>query len=198
MSDHPPSLAYNLDRDVEVLAAMASNLTPYLYEDEMFGYLAGDLPKLTLGGLLLRVYRLSRLEDSLDAEQQSLVQDARINLDAARSEWAVHYESKLVRELTYRIDAFNRFLRDCSEDSKNCVLDYPVQAEKRTMSKHLADELTRHGELPPNLLTELASLDSHLQRIFQSGAFITDERLAAIYSREDFWWLYGGIRGTER
>lgn len=198
MTDQPPSLAFNLDRDVDVLAAMASNLTPYLYEGEMFGYLSGDLPKLTLGGLLLRIYRLTRLEDALDAEQQSLVQDARINLDAARSEWAVHYETKLVRELTYRIDAFGRFLRDCSYDMNNCALDFPVQAEKRTMAKHLVDELTRHGELPANLVTELTALDAHLQRIFRAGDFITDGRLAPIYPREEFWWFYGGISGQGR
>ena len=51
MSTYPPKLAFNLERDLRVLAAMASSLTPYLYEDELYGYLAGNLPKPTLGAV---------------------------------------------------------------------------------------------------------------------------------------------------
>ena len=43
MSKHPPKLAFDLERDVRILSAMASSLTPYLYENEMYGYLEGDL-----------------------------------------------------------------------------------------------------------------------------------------------------------
>jgi len=117
MSDHRPKLAYDLDRDLRVLAAMASSLTPYLYEDEVYGQLGGSLPKLTLGGLLMRLYRLSHLENLLDAHQQDTVRDARLNFEAAKAEWTAHYEQKLVRELQSRMEALDYFVRECVEDA---------------------------------------------------------------------------------
>lgn len=193
MSDQPPKLAFNLERDVEVLSAMASNLTPYLYESETFGYLAGDLPKLTLGGLLLRLYRLSRLEDVLSAEQQSLVQDARINFDAARSEWAVHYEKKLLHEMSARIDAFARFLVECREDRRNCGVNYPIQAEKRTMIKHLLDAVQERVSAPHEPLGRLAAADAQLHQLLTPCGFLSDDLLEPVYPYNEFWWLYGYI-----
>ena len=141
MSTKPPTLAFDLDRDLRALATMASNLAPYLYEDEMYGYLSGDLPNLTLGGLLLRLYRLGRLENLLDADQQTMLQDSRINFEAECAKWAVHYETKLQQELHARLDAFDQFLNECGDDLPSCAANYPVQAEKRTIIEHLNDEL---------------------------------------------------------
>ncbi len=193
MNNNAPTLAFNLERDLRVLSAMASSLTPYLYEDEMFGYLAGDLPKLTLGGLLLRLYRLSRLDDILDADQQNLVQDARINFEAECSKWAAHYERKLLHELQSRINAFDYYLQECLEDARSCAAGYPVQAEKRTMIEHLRAETEEHGVISDETENRLKQTDQKLRRLFKDGEFIFDERLRHVYPREHFWWLYGHI-----
>jgi hypothetical protein len=193
MSNKPPTLAFDLEHDVQILSAMASNLTPYLYENEMYGYLSGDLPKLTLGGLLLRLYRLSRLDDILNAEEHNIVQDARINFEAERSKWAVHYEAKLLHELTTRVDALERFLAECGEELRQCAADYPIQAEKRTIIEHLFDESTEHDIVPDELPVRLKQLDQKLRRLFAEGEFISDKRLEEVYPRNQFWWLYGYI-----
>lgn len=73
MAGSVPKLAFNLDRDVEVLTAMAANLTPYLYEDEIYGAMPGDMPRLTLGGLLLRLRRLTAIEDVLSTNQRQAI-----------------------------------------------------------------------------------------------------------------------------
>lgn len=193
MSNHVPTLVFDLERDLRVLSAMASSLTPYLYEDEMFGHLAGDLPKLTLGGLLLRLYRLSRLDDSLDADQQTLVQDARINFEAECSKWAAHYERKLQHELQSRINAFDYYLQECVEDVRSCAAGFPTQAEKRTMIEHLKTEAEEHNVLDDEIENRLRQADYKLRRLFREGEFITDERLINVYPRERFWWMYGYI-----
>jgi hypothetical protein len=193
MSANPPTLAFDLERDIRVLSAMASNLTPYLYEQEMYGYLGGDLPRLTLGGLLLRLYRLSRLDDILNTEQQNLVQDARINFEAECSKWAVHYEKKLHHELKSRAEALLRFLDECAENPSACAASYPSQAEKRIMIEHLRSEAEEHDVLSEELDTEVRLTDQRLRRLFEDGDFITDERLRSVYPRESFWWLYGYV-----
>jgi hypothetical protein len=193
MSSHPPKLSYDLERDLRVLEAMASSLTPYLYESEMYGYLSGDLPKLTLGGLLLRLYRLSRLDEILTADQQKMVQEARTNFETQTSHWAVHYENKLRHELRSRIDAFNHYLNECFEDSQGCTANYPSQAEKRTMIEHLRAEAETHNALTNELRARIGEIDRKLRDQLQESEFIFDERLTGVYPREHFWWLYGYI-----
>ena len=190
MSTTVPKLAYDLDRDVQTLAAMASNLTPYMYEDEVFGHLASDLPRLTVGGVLLRLYRLSRLEAYLDDAQRTLVRDAQINFEAERARWAVHYEQKLQRELEVRTKALEQFLGDCAREP-SCAAEYPMQAEKRTMIAHLREEAAEHDVLAEEIVTRLNHLDTALRRLTQTGPLVyTDERLAEVYPQARFWWLY--------
>jgi len=198
MSTKPPTLAFDLDRDLRALATMASNLTPYLYEDEMYGYLSGDLPNLTLGGLLLRLYRLGHLENLLDADQQTMLQDSRINFEAECAKWAVHYETKLQQELHARVDAFDQFLNECGDDLPSCAANYPVQAEKRTIIEHLNDELVELEARPEEIENRLRHIDQKLRRLLVESDFISDERLEAVYPKGRFWWMYGYIPENAR
>ncbi|MCD4686177.1 MAG: hypothetical protein K8S97_09595 [Anaerolineae bacterium] len=193
MSTTPPKLAFDLNRDVQVVVAMASRLTPYLYENELYGYLANDMPRLTVGGLLLRLYRLTRLEAHLDANQQTRVNDARINFEAECAKWAVHYERKLQRELQARITALEYFLGECSDDRAICAAGYPTQAEKRTMIQHLQDEAAEHNVLSPETQARVIHVDEHLRRVVRASDFITDDRLKDVYPAAQFWWLYRHI-----
>ena len=81
---------YDPEPDLRALEAMASNLTPYLYEKELYGMLAQNLPRLTVGGLLLRLYRLRGVEPELSEGQQRRLHDAALNFEQLRSEWMVH------------------------------------------------------------------------------------------------------------
>ncbi|MEB2287477.1 MAG: hypothetical protein OZ934_05150 [Anaerolineae bacterium] len=193
MNVPPPKLAFDLERDIRVVAAMASSLTPYLYEDELYGYLAGDLPKLTLGGLLLRLYRLTCLEDSLSTEQQTLLHDARINLEAERANWSVHFENKIRRELRARLEALELFMRECDEDAQPCTAHYPTQAEKRTIIYHLAEEASELGILEDDLRARIRHVDQKLRALLREGEFITDKVLRPAYPPEIFWWLYAYV-----
>jgi hypothetical protein len=195
MTKKTPTLAFDLARDVRALGAMAANLTPYLYEKELYGYLSGDLPRLTVGGLLMRLYRLTRLSDHLSAEQQNVVQDAAINFEAEQSEWSVHYEHKLQQELETRLNALARFLEECREGNAACAASYPIEAEKRTIIEHLRREAIEREVMPPELEARLRQLDNQLRRLLTDGEFISDPILQEVYPRDEFWWLYGYIPG---
>ena len=195
MTKKTPTLAFDLARDVRALGAMAANLTPYLYEKELYGYLSGDLPRLTVGGLLMRLYRLSRLSDQLTAEQQNIVQDAAINLEAERAEWGVHYEGKLQQELDARLNALARFLEECRDAHAGCAASYPIEAEKRTIIEHLRREAAEFEVFTPELEARLRQLDNLLRRLLTDGPFISDPILQDVYPRDGFWWLYGYVAG---
>lgn len=197
MSDKQPKLAFDLQRDLRALSAMASSLTPYLYENGMYGPLANDLPRLTIGGLLLRLYRLNRLTSILNAEQQAAVKQAQAAFEAERARWAVHYNEKLQRELQSRLDALSGFLRECSEDWRACAASYPSQAEKRTMIEHLHREAEDRGLVTNAHLARLKDVDQKLKRMLKEGDLITDERLAGVYPRDEFWWLYRFVPESE-
>lgn len=195
MTKNTPTLAYDLERDVRTLGAMAANLTPYLYEKELYGFLSGDLPRLTVGGLLMRLYRLTRLTDHLTPEQQTIVQDAAINLEAEQAEWGVHYDLKLQQELDARLTALHRFLEECRDASRGCGANYPIEAEKRVIIEHLRQEAIERGVFTPEHEARLRQIDAHLRRLLAEGPFISAPILEAVYPRREFWWLYGTIPG---
>jgi hypothetical protein len=187
-------MAYDPEADLRVLEAMAANLTPYLYENELYGMLAQNLPRLTVGGLLLRLYRLRALEEKLDGSQQQRFRDSRINFEQLRSEWMVHYENKIVQELKARLNSLSNFLSDYAADPTAARGGYPNEATQRTIVHHLQVEamaLDMWDE--EDFEKRLTPLDRRLQAALKNSEkkFIWDEELAEVYPQETFWWLYG-------
>jgi type IV secretory pathway VirB4 component len=184
---------FDAEKTLRALTAMTSNLTPYLYESELFGELGSRLPKLTIGGLLLRLHQLRGLTHLLDSDQQDQLNTATINFESTRAEWTVHYEEKVLRELQSRLDALNWYLEDCNESPSSCAAGWPNEAEKRTVVAHLHDEAVRLDILTDKLTQKLSSTDSGIRRYFENGEFAWDEVLQTVYPREKFWWLYGSM-----
>lgn len=183
--------SYNIERHLDALTAMASNLTPYLYEDELFGHLGNNLPKLTVGGMVMRLYELQHLADYLTAEQQQRVYDAEVNINAARSEWALHYEQKILKEMGSRLGAVRWYLDDCMREPSSCAGGWPNEAEKRTIVAHLQREAKRLDVMTDELKVELSGVDSRLRGVHRDGDFLWDARLKDAYPKSEFWWLYG-------
>ena len=46
MASTQSAIRYDLDRDVRTVEQMAARLTPYIYENELYGLMPGDLPKV--------------------------------------------------------------------------------------------------------------------------------------------------------
>lgn len=186
--------SYNLDQNLDALTAMASNLTPYLYEDELFGHLGNKLPKLTVGGMLMRLYQLTHLRDELTGEQDQKLHDALMNLDAARNEWALHFEGKVLREIESRLGAIRWFLDDCMREPSSCAGGWRNEIEKRTIIEHLINEARRLDIYNNELKAEVAQVDNRLHAVHKTGDFVWDERLRDAYPPDEYWWLYGWAR----
>lgn len=184
----------DIEKKIEALIAMASNLTPYLYEKEVFGELGGSLPKLTIGGLLLRLHQLEHLAPTLSPDQQSRIHDARINFEETRAEWAVHYEEKVLQEMESRLNAILYYLDECAKQEADCAAGWLNEAEKRTIIAHLHDIATQDDFLTSEISQLLAQVDGKIRRHFRTGDFLWDAILQDAYPHEDFWWLYGSMR----
>lgn len=187
-------MEYEAESDLRVLEAMAANLTPYLYEDNLFGTLSPNLPKLTVGALLFRLYRLKGLEEQLSPDQQSRLHDAQLNFQQLRSEWMAHYEGKIEQEIQSRLRSFRNYLDDYGEQATRAREGYPAEATHRTILHHLEQEAHALEIWTEELEEDRQIQDARLRTALgdeAKGDFIWAKALKPLYPREDFWWLYG-------
>ncbi len=199
MSEQKRTFAVDLAQDVRVVAAMAEHLTPYIYESELYGRLPDpSLPRLTVGGLLMRLARLHSLRDQLSAAQQTALETAQHKFDEVRRAWAVHYEGKVGQELRARIGALEHFAYDCAENLRACADNYPSAMEKRVMVEHLREAASELALLDDELKGRLAALDNAISRCIERGAFCWSENVQPAYPPQKFWFLYATVRKPPR
>jgi len=184
--------AYNLDLDVRAVTAMAGALVPYIYQDELYGVLSNDLPRLTVGGLIMRLNRLGALDNLLADAQRQSIRMAREQFDKTKSEWTVAYEGKLKRELTARLRSLGQFIMDCV-DRRLCADLYPGEIEKRVMVAGLQAEAQKYNVLEPSVVGQIAGIDDRLHMLTRTGEFLWDARLEAAYPRASYWYLYVAV-----
>ena len=184
--------AYSLDNDLRAVAAMAAGLVPYIYEDELYGPMPGSLPRLTVGGLLMRLQRLHALDQSLTDEQRQIVLTAQAQTDKARTDWAVAFEGKVTRELLARLRALGQLITDCA-DVRVCSESYPSEIEKRVMVAQLQTEAQSANVFSPEAEKQIANVDSRLKQFTKPGDFLWDARLEVAYPKASYWYLYVSV-----
>ena len=185
-----PVTRFDFDRDVRTLEAMATRLTPYVYENELYGLMPGDLAKLTVGGFLMRLNRLTVIVDQLTAKQQATVRAAQAKAEELRTKWTVAYEGKITREFQARLTALNQFLSECAESPETCSDNYSSSVEKRVIAQVLADEAAHLNILTDEMKSGLAVVDNKMRRYSEAGEFIWAEQLRTAYPQDKYWFLY--------
>ncbi len=176
---------------------MSGKLRDYLLGDALYGPVGGGFlrgsgsPQLIIGALLLRRRRLSLLRDSLEAAAQAQLDAALDHHDTIQREWTLHYEKKLRQEASSRLKLLAAFIRDCGERPRDCAGAYPVEAMRRTITQEIMLAMDEFAYDKGESLSEAGRIDAGLRRHFNAGEFIWDPRLASVYLRAMFWWLYG-------
>ena len=183
---------YSIDRDLSEAQAFADHLVPYVYESELYGSIggmfgSGSMPRLTLGGLLLRLRRLHALEDQLTPEQRTQLAAVDAKTENVRQEWTVHYDDKLVQEAISRLKMIERFFDDCADDPRTCAANYPPEAMRRTIVQVIADAL---AEPNAEIDQKMRKVDTMLRRFTQPSDFIWASALQPAYPPDAYWWLY--------
>lgn len=182
-----------LRQDLKILEAMAAEMDEYLRSQTLFWPLPdSSMPRLTLGGYLMRQYRLSQLRELLESTEQERLDAAIEQFNLALVEKVVRFEQHAHEELHARLRQWSEYLRDLTKESFAAADFYPSAVETRAMIKALLDKL----EMPPyeldqRVLPEVEAYDRALRNHWRPGDFVWPAEWQSAYPRQPFWWLYG-------
>jgi hypothetical protein len=182
-----------IDRDVRTLSAMAGEMEDYLDSDVLFWQMSSSgMPRLTLGGYLMRQQRLLALYDTLSPEEQAEVDEAVALFNQALVERTVRFEQKAHRELDARLRQWQEYLKDVERGQASSKSNYGTAVEARAMIDALTEFLQLAPyELDDRVVDQTALLDSRLRSRWTKGDFVWPEEMAGAYPEDTYWWLYG-------
>ena len=185
-----------LAHDVLILAEMTGEMDDYLRSDVLFwSMMKGDMPKLTLGGALMRQHRLLALRSLLSGEEQRLLDTAVAQFQQSLTEKVVRFEQKAGRELAARIRQWGEYLKDLQRE-EGAAANYRSAVETRVMITAVTDKLSQSPyQLDPHNSQQIDLLDGALRRQWQTGPFVWPEAWQPAYPMEAYWWLYGCVQG---
>jgi hypothetical protein len=173
-----------LTQDLSYFQAGMESLEAYLLSEELFWPLTGDLPRLTIGGMLLAG---KRLEVRAEAGEWMSLSDS---LDAVCMKWRSAWERKAGREIHARLDLWKNYLEELRQDFDPGV--YSNQVQWRVMLQLLGGGFL----IPPHQLDALSGLDATLKTFWLPGAFVWEADLSTVFPEPDYWFLYGKLKSS--
>jgi hypothetical protein len=182
-----------LAHDLMIMEAMVDDMAAYLDSDVVdWTILHANMPRLTIGGYLMRQRRLLVLKDQLSEEDQERLDGAISQFDAGLQERVVRFERRAQQELHMRIAEWIGILRDLHRHSATEVNHYAGIVDTRVVMKELLDKLqTPPYRLDDGILKEVLTIDRLLKSRFSEGEFVWESIWEAAYPRSEYWWLYG-------
>lgn len=182
---------YNIDQDLKEAAAMAEGLEEYVRGDQLYGrttggFFGGNMPALTIGGLLLRLEQLHAHQATLNPAQQAQLAAIDARHEAVRREWDYHYNLKLKQEALSRLKAMDAYFSEMQDEPRSAVNSYLPEALRRTIAQVLANILPPDDEIK----AALRKADGGLRRWTEPGDFLWATELEDVYPRDKYWWLY--------
>lgn len=188
-----------INQDLTIIDAMSNEMGEYLDTPALFGQMGrSGMPKITVGGYLMREYRLIGLADLLEPDQIALLNTAVSQFNDALEERIVRFEEKAHREAEARIRQWGEYLRDVERDGENSQTAYATAVEARAMLHAIVDRLSKRPfQLAPRISEQIELLDLQLRRVWKPGAFVWPDGWQVAYPEDTFWWLYGMPRQKE-
>lgn len=186
-----------LRQDLEILEAMAAEMDSYLKSEVLFWPMEnGNMPRLTLGGYLMRQHRLLALRDLLTEEEAGRLDQAVEQFNAALVEKIVRLEQHANQELEARLRQWGEYLKDLSRESSSSAY-YATAVEPRVMITALLNKLKLPPyRLEPRVTQQVTMYDNNLRRRWKSGEFIWPQEWQPAYPDSTYWWLYGHPSGS--
>ena len=187
-----------LEADLAVLEFMVSKMAGYLAGNNLFGPTNGKMPKTTLGGFLMRHYRLNALRVMLPTAVTQRIEQVNMQFEDIRRNNIVRTEKKGTQEFGARLRQWEAYIREVRRDTKTHAVYYGTAVEPRAMLAELHKMLTTPPYKFSDKLTErLDLLDAGLSGVWQTGEFVWPEQWAIAYPAQAYWWLYGQPVNTE-
>lgn len=183
-------------KDLTIFEEMALDMGEYLKSESLYWTMArGDMPRLTIGGYLMRQHRLSALRSSLPAGEQDRL-DAAINtFDRVLVDQLVRFERRAHRELHTFLGEWVGHLRDWTRYKMPDIAAYANAVDTRVVITATVDKLREHPyQLDQRILEEMDVLDRKLLGRWQTGEFVWASVWQPAYPKKEYWWLYGILR----
>ena len=188
------------ETDLAVVEAMAEQFESYILGGQVYRTVvvptpgdrrgAAARPVQSSGGdVLARLHKLAAQSELLSREQAQRVAEARGAIEKATARLPSHYQALLLREARARLNSLNWFLDDCSENRRECRVQYPFEIRNRQRIAEIAKAL--EAENAGALATQVAAVDQRLQGMLTGGEFVWEAAVAHVYPREAYWYLYG-------
>lgn len=166
-------------QDQRFLEIAIPELKDYLLSDVLFWPLGAQLPRLTIGGLLLAQRRL---------QAQNLGVHLHPKIATIREKWRAAWKKKAAKELNARLDLWRNYLNDYRSDPENHAENYRHEVCWRVMLELLLTDISAN-------LIELTTYDELLNKKLVPDKFIWNENLKSQFSQDQFWFLYGFLPG---
>lgn len=172
---------------------MLAQLGAYLSSDDTFWELSEPgMPKLTLGGCLMRRNRLQTLSDRLSPAAADRLRQTVSQLGALMMENVVRFEQKSHQELHARFAEWVSCLRKLSQHVADDPQYYADKVDIRVVIGALVDQLQQAPfRLEAQVQAELETLDKNLRNRWQPDSFVWVATWEAAYPRDRHWYLYG-------
>ena len=185
--------------DLLILEEMAANMDAYLVSDaRKWTIPRANMPKLTIGGYLMRQERLLALKDKLRSEDLARLKTAIEVFNRALVEKVVRFESRAHQELHLRIREWVNCLRDMGSQSSAEVNYYAGIVDTRVVIACLRDKLDKQPyRLEKGVQEEVDDLDKNLRQRLELHDFVWDTVWIPAYPIDKYWWLYGCPRRAQ-
>lgn len=188
---------YSIQRDLEEVEAMAKALPHYVQQDMLYGsvgsggfFSSGKMPSMTIGAMLMRIRRLTVLDDHLDQNQRARLHKVEHRYEEVCDEWRLHCGQKIVREANSRLDAMLPFFSEYRKNPDFGAQVYKPEALRRTIVQELLAIIDEERLDDDDLQKKTQAVDGQLRGCIGKSDFIWSELLQPAYLKETFWWLY--------
>lgn len=180
-------------QDLEIFAEMVAEMDAYLSsEATRWKMKKGDMPKLTIGGCLMRHHRLPVVRSQLGIAAQKRLEIAQQSFTQALADNMVGFENKMHQELHARLSDWSSYLRHMVSRMVADVVYYASVVDVRVVIEAMIDELQKPGyHFDQQILEQVTALDNNLQVRWQIDEFIWPTVWQPCYPPEKYWWLYG-------
>jgi hypothetical protein len=189
-----------LAQDLTVLEAMVAEIGAYMLSDATHWLMNLEgMPKLTIGGCLMRQERLQLLRSQLAFSDQSRLDTAIDVFNDNLNEQVVRFEKKAHDELHTRLREWTTYLRDATSKIATQKRHYAYVVDTRIVMTALINKLSQAPyRLNPQIAQDVEQMDNRLKGQWQTGQFILDPVWEKAYPPQVYWWLYGQPRQSVR
>lgn len=182
-----------LAQDLNILEAMVAGLSAYLASDATHWAMGGDnMPKLTIGGCLMRQERMQLLRNQMSFSDQARLDKSIDEFNSSLENQVVRFEGRAHDELYARLREWTTYLRDATSKMATEQAHYANIVDTRIVITALVNKLSQPPyQLNARLAQDVTQMDTRLKGQWQENEFVLDAVWEKAYEPVEYWWLYG-------